>query len=145
MRALLGARDPSSPLLMLQAMPEDTVRLLIQPLLASLLSDLDEDRQQLSRVRHFLCELLSAPAMSSHMPAYRICKARRSRLAIAQSQGSVVLQAQETRIKWLIYVLMDALSSVGPRLPELKSQLTSALRKGFKSQSKVHNPAASHV
>ena len=47
-------------------------------------------------------------------------------------------QAQETRCKWHTFILMDALSSLGSRLPELKPQLTSIMRKGFSSQSKVH-------
>ena len=52
-------------LTMLQAMPEDAVRLLVQPLLSTLLSDLDEDRQQVSRVSGCLwaCQL---PFITTH-------------------------------------------------------------------------------
>ena len=46
-------------------------------------------------------------------------------------------QALESRFKWLTFVVMDAMAPLASRLPEVKLQLASILRKGFQSTSKA--------
>ena len=78
---------------------------------------------------------ISSGTLRRHAPKITPC------LQAGYRSAGVAAQAQEARMKWQMHIIMDLSGSLASRLPSVKPQLLSVIRKGFASTSQVSSLA----